>query len=216
MSSKKNIHYPLLPLSILYGAGVYFRNKLFDFGILKSERFDIPIICVGNLTVGGTGKTPHIEYLIRILQNKYRIAVLSRGYKRRSRGFQLATTNSDANQMGDEPYQIYSKFPTILVAVDADRRNGIRQLMQLKHPPQVILLDDAYQHRYVDAGLKIVLTDYNRMIYNDTLLPAGRLRENQAGLKRADLIITTKCAEDPSEQEQRTIAQKLKDRKSVG
>ena len=213
MSSKKNIHYPLLPLSILYGAGVYFRNKLFDFGILKSERFDIPIICVGNLTVGGTGKTPHIEYLIRILQNKYRIAVLSRGYKRRSRGFQLATTNSDANQMGDEPYQIYSKFPTILVAVDADRRNGIRQLMQLQHPPQVILLDDAYQHRYVDAGLKIVLTDYNRMIYNDTLLPAGRLRENQAGLKRADLIITTKCAEDPSEQEQRTIAQKLKLRK---
>lgn len=209
MASKKNIHYPLLPLSVLYGAGVYFRNKLFDFNLLKSERFPLPVICVGNITVGGTGKTPHIEYLIRLLQGQYRVAVLSRGYKRQSKGFQLAGNDSTALQLGDEPYQIHTKFPSITVAVDSDRRHGITQLLKCEKRPDVILLDDAYQHRYVKAGLNILLTDCNRMIYDDALLPAGRLRESMQGVRRADLIITTKCPSSLSDDEQQTIKKRL-------
>ncbi|MEG1617910.1 MAG: tetraacyldisaccharide 4'-kinase [Bacteroidales bacterium] len=192
-SSKIKLYHWLTPLSVIYGAGGYFRNKLFDFGILKSEVFDIPVICVGNIAVGGTGKTPHIEFLIRLLQPHYKVAVLSRGYKRKSKGFQLSNPDSTPAQLGDEPYQIFSKFPGIIVAADADRRNGIRQLMALTSKPEVILLDDAYQHRYVKAGLNILLTDYHRKIYEDKILPAGRLRESMSGIKRADLAIVTKC-----------------------
>ncbi len=186
----------LIPLSWLYGFGVGLRNKLFDWGILPVEEFDIPVISVGNLAVGGTGKTPHIEYLIELLQPKYRVAVLSRGYKRKSRGFVLADASSTAREIGDEPYQIKRKFPGIAVAVDANRRRGIKRLKELQPDLDVILLDDAFQHRYVSPLASIVLTDYNRALHLDKLLPAGRLRESRHELSRADIVIVTKCPAD--------------------
>jgi tetraacyldisaccharide 4''-kinase len=171
-------YYSIYPLSILYGTGVYFRNKLFDLGILKEKIFPVPIINIGNITVGGTGKTPHTEYVVALLiQQGYKVGVLSRGYKRKSKGFQLAGKGSTASQIGDEPFQIFSKFPDIILAVDGDRVNGITKMLELPTPPQVIVLDDAYQHRYVKPGLNILLTDYNRLFFEDLLLPAGRLRE---------------------------------------
>ena len=176
-------HY-LTPISFLYEIGVRFRNKLFDWEILKSKQFAVPVICVGNLAVGGTGKTPHTEYLIRLLKSKYRIAVLSRGYKRKTSGFVLADAASTSRQIGDEPYQIKQKFPDIIVAVDASRRHGIEQLLALPESarPELILLDDAYQHRYVQPSFSVVLTDFNRLYYEDTLLPTGRLREPAPGI----------------------------------
>lgn len=185
----------LTPLSWLYGLGVSLRNQLFDAGILKEHSFRLPVICIGNLTIGGTGKTPHTEYLIRLLQKDHQVAVLSRGYKRKSKGFVLATPNTPMPIIGDEPYQMKQKFPNIHVAVDANRCRGINQLMQPDIHPQteVILLDDAFQHRYVKAGLNILLTDYNRPITQDSLLPAGSLREPLNGKDRAQIIIVTKC-----------------------
>ena len=187
----------LYPISILYGIGVGYRNKLFDWGIWKEESFDIPIICVGNLTVGGTGKTPHVEYLIRLLKDKYKVAVVSRGYKRKSKGFVLATENHTYEDIGDEPFQIKRKFPQVLVAVDASRCEAIRNLLQLptKIRPQVILLDDAFQHRHVKPSYSILLTDYHRLYCKDRLLPAGRLRESKHGAERADAVIVTKTPE---------------------
>ena len=190
------IHHCLIPFSWLYGIGTEIRNKLFDWGILPAEEFDIPVISVGNLAVGGTGKTPHIEYIVESLSHKYHIAVLSRGYKRKSRGFVLADEHSTAGEIGDEPYQIKRKFPHITVAVDANRRRGIKQLQECVPELDVILLDDAFQHRYVVPLSSIVLTDYNRALHLDKLLPAGRLRESRHGLSRADIVIVTKC---PSE-----------------
>lgn len=186
----------LAPFSVLYGMVVGLRNNFFDWGILPSEQFPVPVICVGNLAVGGTGKTPHTEFIVRLLREKYRIAVLSRGYKRKTKGFVLATPTSTSYEIGDEPYQIYSKYPDILVAVDADRRNGIRRLLALKEPPQVILLDDAFQHRYVTPSLSIVLTEYDRPFYTDSLLPYGRLRESKYGVQRSDVVVVTKCCRD--------------------
>jgi tetraacyldisaccharide 4'-kinase len=185
----------LYPISFLYGLGVRFRNYLFDNGILKSERFPIPVVCVGNLTVGGTGKTPHTEYLVRLLKEDYKVAVLSRGYKRKTSGFVLSNENSTSDEIGDEPLQIKNKFPDIVVAVDADRRRGIKSLMELplEIRPDVILLDDAFQHRYVEPMVSIVLTDSKRLFSEDRLLPAGRLREPIAGVERADVVIVTKC-----------------------
>lgn len=171
---------------------VALRNFCFDTGILKEEKFDIPIISVGNITVGGTGKTPHIEYLIRLLEKDYKIAVLSRGYKRKLKGFYLADEFSGSDLIGDEPKQLKTKFPEVVVAVDADRRNGIKQLLASGKKIDVILLDDAYQHRYVKPGLSILLINYNRLITNDFLLPSGRLREPVSSKKRADCIIITK------------------------
>ncbi len=185
----------LLPLAWLYGIGVRFRNLLFDFGILKSRSFDVPIIDVGNLTVGGTGKTPHTEYLIHLLKKKYNVAVLSRGYKRQSKGYVLAQTDTPMHTIGDEPYQMKQKYPEVTVAVDKDRCHGVEQLLKpsVQPPVDVVILDDAYQHRYIKPGLNILLMDYHRLIYFDKLLPAGRLREPRSGIKRADIIIVTKC-----------------------
>lgn len=163
------INHWLIPISWLYGLGVEIRNKLFDWGILPAEEFDIPVISVGNIAVGGTGKTPHIEYLIELLGHKYHIAVLSRGYKRKSRGFILADDKSTAREIGDEPYQIKRKYPNITVAVDANRRRGIKQLKKQIPDIDVILLDDAFQHRYVTPLSSIVLTDYNRALHLDKL-----------------------------------------------
>lgn len=184
-------------LSSLYGAGVRLRNKLFDWKILQSKSFDIPVICVGNLSVGGTGKTPHTEYLIDLLQDKYQIAVLSRGYKRKTKGYLLADDSTTVQDIGDEPYQIKKKYPHVIVAVSESRQTGIEQLMLLTNPKvDVILLDDGFQHRYVEAGLNILLTDYNNPFYDDNLMPAGSLREPIVGKRRAQIVIATKCPEN--------------------
>ena len=195
--------------SVLYGFGVGVRNLLFDLGILKSRRFAIPILCIGNITVGGTGKTPHTELLIDALRHKFRVACLSRGYKRKTSGFRLADERSTAGDIGDEPLQIHKKFPDILVACDADRVHGIEKLMALAEPPQVILLDDAFQHRYVQADKNIVLVDYSRPVMEDHLLPWGRLREGVHALKRADFLIVTKCPPDLSPIDQRIWSKHL-------
>ena len=176
------------------------RNRAFECGLFKSTTFAIPVVCIGNITVGGTGKTPHTEYLIKLLGNIYKVAVLSRGYGRKSRGFHKATAETTMPMIGDEPFQIKSKFKDITVAVDEKRVHGIEQLLNEKNPPQVVLLDDAYQHRYVKAGLNILLVDNNRPVWRDTVLPIGRLRESMAGIERADIIIVTKCPIDMSEE----------------
>lgn len=199
----------LFPFAILYGWITQVRNFLYDIEIFKSYAFDVPIIVVGNLSVGGTGKTPQIEYLIRLLSKQYRVATLSRGYKRQSKGFVLANEISTAKQLGDEPYQFYKKFPNIRVAVDSDRRNGIEQLISLPNKPEVILLDDAFQHRRVKAGFYILLTSYDDLFCDDFILPMGNLRESRSGAKRADMIIVTKCPEIISKHEQEKIKHKI-------
>jgi len=200
----------LFPFAILYGFITSVRNFLFDKGILKSASFDIPVIAVGNLSVGGTGKTPQIEYLIRLLSDKYKVATLSRGYKRKSEGFVLAVAASNAEILGDEPFQFYQKFPNIQVAVDANRTNGITQLLSQKEKPQIILLDDAYQHRKVKAGFYILLTSYDDLYADDFMLPTGNLRESRSGANRAKIVIVTKCPRNLSDEKQSEIWKKLK------
>ena len=187
------------------------RNRLFDWKILPSEEFDLPVISVGNLTVGGTGKTPHTEYLIEILKDQFQVALLSRGYKRKTSGYLLATSNSNSQQIGDEPYQIKKKYPNIHVAVDADRRHGIHKLCKDKASKdvEVILLDDAFQHRYVNPGINIVLMDYNRPIYEDALMPTGMLREPISSISRTHVIIVTKCPKDIKPIDYRIVAKNL-------
>ena len=188
----------LQPLSWLYGVGVNFRNWLYNKNILKQKKFNIHIICVGNITVGGTGKTPHIEYLIRLLSPKYKIAVLSRGYKRKSRGFKIVEVDSKVRDTGDEPLQIKKKFPSILVVVDKNRVNAIEKMLTYEKDkrPDVILLDDGFQHRSVQPSLSILLVDSNRPIYEDKLLPSGLLREPLRGKDRASIVLVTKCHPD--------------------
>lgn len=197
----------LRPLSWLYGIGVRVRNWMFDIGIKKSRSFDIPVISVGNLTVGGSGKTPHVEYLIRLLSGKVKVAVLSRGYKRKSKGYVLAGKQTRMWEIGDEPYQMKNKFPDIYVAVDKDRCHGIEQLTGNKETDDtdVILLDDAFQHRHVKPGINILLVDYHRLIIYDKLLPAGRLREPLSGKNRADMVIVTKCPQSMKPMDFRVI-----------
>ena len=199
----------LFPFAVLYGWITQLRNFLYDIGVFKSYAFDVPVIAVGNLSVGGTGKTPQIEYLIRLLSEKYRVATLSRGYKRQSKGFILANDTSTASQLGDEPFQFYKKFQNTSVAVDADRKNGIEQLLSLPDKPEVILLDDAFQHRKVKAGFYILLTSYDDLFCDDFILPMGNLRESRSGVKRADCIVVTKCPNDLSEIEQNKIKKKV-------
>lgn len=196
----------LFPLAFIYWIVTFIRNLLYDIGIFRSQTFNVPIIAVGNLSVGGTGKTPQIEYLIRLLK-EYKVATLSRGYKRESKGFVLANENTSARILGDEPFQFYSKFPEVLVAVDANRRNGITEL--LKYSPDVILLDDAFQHRKVKAGFYILLTTYDDLFCNDFILPFGNLREPSLGKKRANMIIVTKCPSLISELTQENIKRQL-------
>jgi tetraacyldisaccharide 4'-kinase len=201
----------LYPASWLYGCGVRLRNLLFDHGVIHERSFALPVICVGNLTVGGTGKTPHTEYLIRLLKNDYKVAVLSRGYKRKTKGFLLAGEHTTVEQLGDEPYQMKRKFPDIHVAVDEDRCHGIEQLTNhhVAFGTEVILLDDAFQHRYVKAGLNILLVDYHRLITEDALLPAGRLREPQSAKERAHIVIVTKCPPSLSPLDLRMLGRQL-------
>ncbi|MFU8843533.1 MAG: tetraacyldisaccharide 4'-kinase [Bacteroidales bacterium] len=182
----------LFPVSLLYGFLIYIRNKLFDWKIIPSKSYPVPVISIGNLSTGGTGKTPHVEYVIRLLEPDYKVATLSRGYKRKTKGFLLADTQTGVPDIGDEPYQFYSKFPDIKVAVDSSRARGIDSLMKLDSPPEVILLDDAFQHRHVKPGLSILLTDFYKLYTQDYILPSGNLREFRTGARRADIIVITK------------------------
>jgi tetraacyldisaccharide 4'-kinase len=182
----------LYPFSMIYGLLMSVRNLMYHWGVIHSCKPDIPVICVGNLSYGGTGKTPHVEYLIRLLKEAYRISTLSRGYGRKTSGYLLADENSTAEEIGDEPKQYRQKFWDILVAVDENRCDGIRKLRQKNPELQVVLLDDAFQHRAVKAGLYILLTDYHKMYTHDFVLPSGTLRERRAGAKRADIIVVTK------------------------
>ena len=185
----------LIPFSWLYGLVIWIRNMLFDNGILKSSGFNIPLISVGNITVGGTGKTPHVEYLAELLHSQFKLATLSRGYKRRTRDFRIASAESNVSEIGDEPLQIKKRFPGIDVAVDRKRANGIRELMSLAPWLEVILMDDAYQHRSVKPGFSILLIDYARPIDKDHLLPAGMLREPASNTNRANIILVTRSPE---------------------
>jgi tetraacyldisaccharide 4'-kinase len=183
----------LLPLSFLYGIITSLRNFLFDIQLLPSKEFSISVICVGNISVGGTGKTPHIEYILELLKEEYKVAILSRGYKRTTSGFQIATTDSTVFDVGDEPRQLKQKYPSITVAVDGNRKRGILKLLEIEKDLDVILLDDGFQHRWVKPGYSIVLVDYNKMITEDYFLPGGRLREGISGIRRAQMIILSKC-----------------------
>lgn len=210
-SSPIHIRRWLMPLSWLYGAVTAVRNWLYEAGWLQSCGYDIPVICVGNITAGGTGKTPHVEYLLSLLLPHCPTAVLSRGYKRRSRGYLLAGADTPASALGDEPWQMKHKQPRAYVAVDADRRRGIARLMQDERTRDVavILLDDAFQHRRVRAGLNILLTDYHRLLPDDALLPAGLLRESPSGIARAQIVVVTKCPRRLHPMEYRIIRQRL-------
>jgi tetraacyldisaccharide 4'-kinase len=199
----------LLPFVPVYGAVTKIRNYAYDQNIFDSKEYDLPIICVGNLSVGGTGKTPMIEYLIRLLNN-HKLATLSRGYKRNTKGFQIANETSNAGSIGDEPFQFYSKFDEVIVAVDADRQNGITQLRNLENSPEIILLDDAFQHRKVKAGFYVLLTAYDKLYVNDMCLPTGDLREPISGAKRANVIVVTKCPKEINEHEKKQIIESLK------
>ena len=202
----------LRPLSSLYGLGVELRNQLFELNILKSRSFTTPVISVGNITVGGTGKTPHVEYLVRLLSKEAKVAVLSRGYKRKTHGYQLADKDSTMRDIGDEPYQMKLKFPNIEVAVDANRCEGIDHLIndEQTKDTDVIILDDAYQHRYVKPGINILLVDYHRLIIYDELLPSGRLREPIESKKRADIVIITKCPDSLNPIDYRVLTKAMK------
>ena len=202
----------LTPLSWLYGLGVKLRNFLFDTGIRKSQKFKTPVISIGNITVGGTGKTPHVEYLVRLLQDHLRVAVLSRGYKRKSSGFVMAGDSTTMSDIGDEPFQMKQKFPKVTIAVDRNRVHGINCLTDndsKKSNIDVVLLDDAFQHRQVKPGINILLVDYHRLIIYDKLLPAGRLREPLKGKDRADIVIVTKCPKDLKPMEYRVITKAM-------
>lgn len=196
-------------MSLIYGTVIFIRNKLYDWGVYKSQKLDIPVICVGNITVGGTGKTPHIEYLIRTLSKEYTVAVLSRGYGRKSKGFQYVETSDTIEKTGDEPLQIKRKFPEIIVAVSVDRVGGIKKLQQDYPTIDVVLLDDAFQHRKITASLNIILIDYNRPVWRDLLLPAGMLRDCRCSLKRADIFVITKCPDELTEKQKNNFIKHL-------
>ena len=204
----KFLRFLLFPFAVLYDLITSIRNLFFDVGIFKQTSFKIPIIVVGNLSVGGTGKTPQIEYLIRLLKDNYKVAVLSRGYKRKTTGFVLLNKNHSVEDVGDEPLQYFKKFDKINVAVDANRVEGIKRLIN-KKSPEIILLDDAYQHRKVKGGFYILLTKFNDLFADDFLLPTGNLRESRRGAKRADVILVTKCPENLGKKQQEEIKKKL-------
>ena len=200
----------LYPFSLLYGLVMWLRNRLYDNGVLTAVEFDLPVIAVGNLSMGGTGKTPHVEYLIQLLKDIYATATLSRGYQRRTQGYVLANENTTANDIGDEPMQFHQKFPDIKVCVGEERMLAIPQLLGEAPETQVILLDDAFQHRSVKPGLNILITDYSRRFTKDHVVPFGYLREGRPGYKRANLVIVSKCPPDLSPSAQQAIRDEIK------
>lgn len=200
---------PLLyPFSLVYGMITGTRNFLYSTGVLKSYSFELPVICVGNITMGGTGKTPHTEYLIQLLKENYNVAVLSRGYRRKTKGFRIASQMATPSEIGDEPFQIHSKFPDITVAVDSDRVNGVRNILSERPETDLILLDDGFQHRRLAPGLSILLSDFSRPISNDNVLPFGSLREARNNARRADVIIITKTPEEITPIERRLVTER--------
>ena len=207
MKLLRKIFFPIVPI---YYVVTSLRNKLFDLNVLKSKSYNLPIICVGNLSVGGTGKTPMIEYLIRLLQEDNKLATLSRGYKRSTSGFKLASSITKIDEIGDEPFQFHQKFKDIIVAVDENRQHGIEELLKIDNSLKIILLDDAYQHRKVKAGFNILLTTYSNLYTDDIMLPTGDLREPRKGAERADIIVVTKCKKSISDIEKDRIRNKLK------
>ena len=204
-----NFRLILFPFAIIYALITEVRNFLYDKGVLKSYQFDIPVISVGNLNVGGSGKTPQIEYLIRLLQKDFKIAVISRGYKRLTRGFIEADKNSTPEIIGDEPYQIYRKFKNVIVAVGENRVNAVHQVLK-KHKPDVILLDDAFQHRRIKPGLQILLTPCKHLFYKDRILPVGNLRELRKNVRRADMVIVSKIPDNFDKTTENNIRQNIK------
>jgi tetraacyldisaccharide 4'-kinase len=206
----KSFRYFLLPFSLIYGAIVWLRNWMFDKNIIRANSFNFPIICVGNLSVGGTGKTPMVEYLIRLLKNNYETATLSRGYKRKTKGFAIADEHTTALEIGDEPMQFHQKFPEVTVAVGEERLVAIPQLLHDRQNTEVIILDDAFQHRPVRAGLNIVLTEYNNLYTRDFMLPAGDLRDVKNSITRAGVIVVTKCPDNVSIEEKNQIINEVK------
>ncbi|HVI44941.1 MAG TPA: tetraacyldisaccharide 4'-kinase [Chitinophaga sp.] len=199
----------LYPFSLLYGLVMWLRNRFYDKGLLTAVEFDIPTIAAGNLSVGGTGKTPHVEYMIRLLKEHYRIATLSRGYNRRTKGYILADENSTAADIGDEPMQFHDKFPDISVCVGEERMLAIPQLLGDEPATQVVLLDDAFQHRSIKPGMNILITDYNRLFTRDHVVPFGRLREGRKGYERANCIIVSKCPPDMSVAEKQALQKEI-------
>ncbi len=206
----KSLRKLLLPFSALYGIAIYIRNYLFDTGKIKSMKFQFPVISVGNLTTGGTGKTPHVEYLIRLLRNEFRVATLSRGYGRKSKGFIIAGNPSNTRLIGDEPMQYLTKFKDVLVCVAEQRAGAIDILIKNENPPRVIIMDDAFQHRQVVPGINILLLEYESIFSNEYLLPAGNLREPMSSMKRADVIIITKTPTILVPIEKKRILEQLK------
>jgi len=199
----------LYPFSVIYGLITGFRNFLYNYGILSTTVFPIPVICVGNITVGGTGKTPHTEYLADLLRKDFRVATLSRGYKRETKDFRIATAASSVREVGDEPLQIFRKFPDILVTVDRNRVHGVRKIMDLATETDVIILDDGYQHRSITPGFSILLSDFGRPVMSDHMLPYGNLREDKSNMRRADVILITKCPKNLSPIQRRLIVKEI-------
>jgi len=206
------LRFLLYPVALVYGLIAWFRNYLFDIKVFNSNKFNVPVIVVGNLTTGGTGKTPFVEYLVRLLKEEFSLAVLSRGYKRKTRNFRFVERTSTAQEVGDEPLQMASKFPNIQVAVDRNRVSGIRKLLNQTTPPDCIIMDDGLQHRYVTPGLAVLLTEYSDLYTNDHLLPVGKLREHRNNSKRADLIVVTKSPNVHSPIIERLIREKIRPR----
>jgi tetraacyldisaccharide 4'-kinase len=212
-----NFNFPLLrpvrillfPFSILYAVIIWVRNWFYEKKILASSSFNLPVICVGNLAAGGTGKSPMVEFLIKILKDKFEIAVLSRGYKRKTKGYALAGEESTALDIGDEPMQFHSKFPEVAIAVGEERIVAIPQLLHDRPDTKTIILDDAFQHRSVKAGLNIVLTDFNNLFTRDWYLPTGDLRDEKRSYRRAQIIIVTKCPEDISQKQKEETVEEI-------
>jgi tetraacyldisaccharide 4'-kinase len=201
----------LFPIVPIYFLVTWMRNKFYDLGIFKSKQYEFPVIAVGNLSTGGTGKTPMVEYIIRLLKDNYKLATLSRGYGRKTQGFLLGSDAVTAESLGDEPFQFYHKFKNdVEVAVDENRQHGISELRNLNNKPDVILLDDAFQHRKVKAGFYVLLTTYDKLYSDDFLLPTGNLREPREGAKRAHIIVVTKCPQHVTDLEKQKIKQQLR------
>jgi tetraacyldisaccharide 4'-kinase len=206
----KSFRILLLPFALLYGIGIGIRNWLYNKNILRSSSFGLPLICVGNLSVGGTGKSPMVEYLLRLLKDRLQVATLSRGYKRKTKGYALANQATTALEIGDEPMQFHIKFPGVAVAVGEQRVEAIPQILHDKPGTQVIILDDAFQHRSVKAGLNILLTDYNNLFTRDFFLPTGDLRDLKSSYKRAQILVVTKCDPALTEEEKQKITRELR------
>jgi tetraacyldisaccharide 4'-kinase len=207
MGNSKNIF--LYPLSLIYGLITGIRNFLYNTGILSSVEFHLPVISVGNITVGGTGKTPHTEYLAGLLRENFKVATLSRGYKRKTRDFRIASSSSLVNEIGDEPMQIFRKFPDVLVTVDRNRVHGVNKILEGNPETEVIILDDAFQHRRITPGFSILLTDFERLIIRDYIMPYGSLRESRGNMRRADIILITKSPENISPIQRRLIVKEV-------